>query len=69
MLLNLLRVEQLRVEDMMKRSFAEFHNQKDEAAWKERLQKLTKHVETLPEVGQYLNSKKEYRCIIVHVHT
>ena len=56
MLLNLLRVEQLRVEDMMKRSFAEFHNQKDEAAWKERLQKLTKHVETLPEVGQYLNS-------------
>ena len=29
MILNLLRVEQLRVEDMMKRSFSEFHNQKD----------------------------------------
>ena len=50
MLLNLLRVEQLRVEDMMKRSFAEFHNQKDEAVWKQRLQALTKHVETLPQV-------------------
>ena len=28
MILNLLRVEQLRIEDMMKRSFSEFHNQK-----------------------------------------
>ena len=28
MILNLLRVEQLRVEDMMKRSFSEFHNQR-----------------------------------------
>lgn len=28
MILNLLRVEDLKVEDMMKRSFAEFHAQK-----------------------------------------
>lgn len=29
MILNLLRVEQLRVEEVMKRSFSEFHQRKD----------------------------------------
>jgi antiviral helicase SKI2 len=40
MILNLLRVEQLRVEDMMKRSFSEFHSQKDIAKRKEDLQNV-----------------------------
>lgn len=40
MILNLLRVEQLRVEDMMKRSFSEFHSQKDIAKRKEDLDKV-----------------------------
>ena len=34
MILNLLRVEELRVEDMMKRSFAELDTQKKQAAYK-----------------------------------
>ena len=38
MILNLLRVQQLRVEDMMKRSFCEFHNQKDVAKRQQMLQ-------------------------------
>jgi len=40
MILNLLRVEQLRVEDMMKRSFSEFHSQKDIARRKEDLDQV-----------------------------
>lgn len=48
MILNLLRVEELRVEDMMKRSFSEFHMQKDAGASKEELaqsQQLLKKIE------------------------
>ena len=40
MILNLLRVEELRVEDMMKRSFSEFGGQKD----------LPEHEQMLKEV-------------------
>ncbi|XP_077142180.1 superkiller complex protein 2 [Ranitomeya variabilis] len=48
MILNLLRVEALRVEDMMKRSFAEAHTQKDSKAHEQRIKVLTK---TLGDMG------------------
>ncbi|KAL4219308.1 hypothetical protein ACF0H5_021887 [Mactra antiquata] len=50
MILNLLRVEQLRVEDMMKRSFSEFHSQKDVARKKEDLEELHKKVLSLEDI-------------------
>ncbi|XP_044161836.1 helicase SKI2W [Bufo gargarizans] len=49
MILNLLRVEALRVEDMMKRSFAEARTQKDSKAHEERIKVLTK---TLGDMGE-----------------
>ncbi|XP_063794195.1 superkiller complex protein 2 [Pseudophryne corroboree] len=48
MILNLLRVEALRVEDMMKRSFAEARTQKDSKSHEQRIKVLTK---TLGEMG------------------
>ncbi|XP_075042652.1 superkiller complex protein 2 [Mixophyes fleayi] len=48
MILNLLRVEALRVEDMMKRSFAEARTQKDSKAHEQRIKVLTK---TLGDMG------------------
>jgi len=51
MILNLLRVEELRVEDMMKRSFAELDTQKKQASYKERLQELRKELGGLPDTG------------------
>lgn len=51
MILNLLRVEQLRVEDMMKRSFAELDTQKKQASHKERAEELKKELETLPDIS------------------
>jgi len=51
MILNLLRVEELRVEDMMKRSFAELDTQKKQASYKERLQELKKELASLPDIG------------------
>ena len=50
MMLNLLRVDQLRVEDMMKRSFSEFHKQKDSAQREETLKRLMQQFRTLPQV-------------------
>merc|ERR1719186_796515 len=44
MILNLLRVEQLRVEDTMKRSFAELDTQKKQASHKERAEELKKEL-------------------------
>lgn len=60
MILNLLRVEQLRVEDMMKRSFSEFHNQKDKAKHKESLEELAKEIANLPEVVDYSGDLEQY---------
>jgi len=40
MILNLLRVEELRVEDMMKRSFSEFSEQRDTPVHAELLKKV-----------------------------
>jgi len=51
MILNLLRVEQLRVEDMMKRSFAELSTQKKVTAHKERAVELRAQLETLPDIS------------------
>jgi antiviral helicase SKI2 len=48
MILNLLRVEQLRVEDMMKRSFMEINSQKKQSHYKERVEQLKKEVEGMP---------------------
>lgn len=44
MILNLLRVEELRVEDMMKRSFAEFHMQKDSQERKREMEEVEKKI-------------------------
>jgi len=51
MILNLLRVEELRVEDMMKRSFAELDTQKKQAAYKERGDILRKELESLSDIS------------------
>lgn len=47
MILNLLRAKQLTVEDMMKRSFAEYYQQKDAPENEKKLEELQKKVETL----------------------
>jgi len=60
MILNLLRVEQLHVEDMMKRSFSEFHSQKDQSKHKETLEKLIKKMGNMPEVIDYSGDLEQY---------
>ncbi|KAM8952765.1 superkiller complex protein 2 [Pelodytes ibericus] len=50
MILNLLRVEALRVEDMMKRSFAESRTQKDSKAHEQRIKLLTKSLADMGEI-------------------
>ncbi|KAJ8300200.1 hypothetical protein KUTeg_021719 [Tegillarca granosa] len=54
MILNLLRVEQLRVEDMIKRSFSEFHSQKD----------VKKHKEALDKIHAKLQCIKNIECFL-----
>ena len=48
MILNLLRVEQLRVEDMMKRSFSESVSYKKQAVYKQRVSELKTEIQNLP---------------------
>ncbi|GCB72592.1 hypothetical protein scyTo_0002073 [Scyliorhinus torazame] len=71
MILNLLRVEALRVEDMMKRSFSEFHTRKDVKIYEQQIQELTKKLSSMEEVeciGQlsdlehYYNTVRELLC-------
>uniref|UniRef100_A0A8C5MUA5 SKI2 subunit of superkiller complex n=1 Tax=Leptobrachium leishanense TaxID=445787 RepID=A0A8C5MUA5_9ANUR len=50
MILNLLRVEALRVEDMMKRSFAESRMQKDSKAHEQRIKLLTKSLRDMGDI-------------------
>ncbi|XP_041081672.1 helicase SKI2W [Polyodon spathula] len=50
MILNLLRVEALRVEDMMKRSFSEFHTRKHTKVHEQGISSLTQSLSSLPEV-------------------
>ncbi|PFX34751.1 Helicase SKI2W [Stylophora pistillata] len=50
MILNLLRVEELRVEDMMKRSFAEFHIQKDAQERRRQMEELEKKLQNINDI-------------------
>ncbi|XP_033732664.1 helicase SKI2W-like [Pecten maximus] len=56
MILNLLRVEQLRVEDMIKRSFSEFHSQKDTVKHKNALEELHSKVADITNIECFLCS-------------
>jgi len=62
MILNLLRVKQLTVEDMMKRSFAEYYQQKDAPENEKKLEELQKKVATLqdPECPMCAVDLKQY---------
>ena len=60
MILNVLRVEQLRVEDMMKRSFSEFHNQQKAGDQEQVLKNLLKEAAMLPEVQDYSGDLQAY---------
>ncbi|EDL26757.1 mCG15924, isoform CRA_f [Mus musculus] len=62
MILNLLRVDALRVEDMMKRSFSEFPSRKDSKAHEQALADLTKRLGALeePDVTGQLADLPEY---------
>ena len=46
----LARVEELRVEDMMKRSFAELGTQKQQAGYKERATELQKELQNMADI-------------------
>ncbi|XP_077986520.1 superkiller complex protein 2-like [Glandiceps talaboti] len=50
MILNLLRVEALRVEDMMKRSFSEFHAQKEVKGRERSLEELSEKLKTMKDI-------------------
>ncbi|XP_013417315.1 helicase SKI2W isoform X2 [Lingula anatina] len=50
MILNLLRVEQLRIEDMMKRSFSEFHSQKSTTERKKTMADLQEKMSTMQDL-------------------
>ena len=68
MILNLLRVEHLRVEDMMKHSFGEDHQQSKLGKVKEKLQALYDQVQQLPplacdvctDIESYYNNAAAY---------
>lgn len=49
MILNLLRAKQLTVEDMMKRSFAEYYQQKEAPENERKLEELQRKVKTLED--------------------
>nr|XP_039270547.1 helicase SKI2W-like [Styela clava] len=54
MILNLLRVEELRVQDMMKRSFAEFHSRKDSKEQEKRLKELISIIKSKQEIADVI---------------
>ncbi|XP_078502024.1 superkiller complex protein 2 [Lissotriton helveticus] len=66
MILNLLRVEALRVEDMMKRSFSEFHTRKDSKLHEHRISALTKVLSSMEEVecvGQLCDLERYFTAV------
>ncbi|XP_016847296.2 superkiller complex protein 2 isoform X1 [Anolis carolinensis] len=66
MILNLLRVEALRVEDMMKRSFSEFHTRKDSKAHEYRIAQLSSilaNMEIPDTTGQLSDLEEYYRAV------
>ena len=56
MILNLLCVEELRVEDMMRRSFSESETRKDTKAYEEKLR----------QVQEEMSHVKELSCFLCH---
>ncbi|XP_029633587.1 helicase SKI2W [Octopus sinensis] len=54
MILNLLRVEQLRVEDMMKRSFSEFHSQLDVKKYEDERKDLLEQLKDVKNVQCFM---------------
>jgi len=66
MILNLLRVEDLKVEDMMKRSFAEAHSQRDVKARKLELASVTRALEDLEDIVciRGAPSIEEYQLVV-----
>ncbi|KAG2469048.1 SKIV2 Helicase, partial [Polypterus senegalus] len=72
MILNLLRVEALRVEDMMKRSFSEFHTRKDSKVYEQKIAEMTKTLSSMPEVdnvGQLCDLESYYVTVQEIIHT
>ena len=69
MILNLLRVEQLRVEDMIKRSFAELDTQKKQAGYADRAKVLRSELESMKDISssQYNEAKTLYTMISEYV--
>ena len=76
MILNLLRVEHLRVEDMMKRSFGEDHQQSKVGQLKKKVQDLYDQVQHLPplhcdvcqDIDSYYDNASSYLKLKVINH-
>ncbi|XP_071485976.1 superkiller complex protein 2-like [Diadema antillarum] len=69
MILNLLRVEELRVEDMMRRSFSEFATRKDTAKYRQQCRDLSQQAKQARDVDCYMctDLEKYYRtCKLLH---
>ena len=60
MILNLMRVEQIRVEDMMKHSFSEYNTQKDVKLHQVELKEVMEKLATVPEVLDYSGDLEAY---------
>ncbi|XP_041481057.1 helicase SKI2W-like [Lytechinus variegatus] len=69
MILNLLRVEELRVEDMMKRSFSEFSTRKDADKHRKHIKDLQQKVKQIRDIDCYMCSDLEsYYCTCKELH-
>uniref|UniRef100_A0A670ZRN5 SKI2 subunit of superkiller complex n=1 Tax=Pseudonaja textilis TaxID=8673 RepID=A0A670ZRN5_PSETE len=66
MILNLLRVEALRVEDMMRRSFSEFHTRKDSKVYEHRIAQLSSILANMemPDTSRQLGDLQEYYSVV-----
>uniref|UniRef100_J3RZP7 Helicase SKI2W-like n=1 Tax=Crotalus adamanteus TaxID=8729 RepID=J3RZP7_CROAD len=66
MILNLLRVEALRVEDMMRRSFSEFHTRKDSKVYEHRIAQLSSMLASMeiPDTSRQLGDLQEYYSVV-----
>ena len=60
MILNLMRVEQIRVEDMMKRSFSEYNVQKDVERHQTQLTEVMQKLAVLPQAFDYSQDLNAY---------
>uniref|UniRef100_A0A8C5WTI5 SKI2 subunit of superkiller complex n=1 Tax=Laticauda laticaudata TaxID=8630 RepID=A0A8C5WTI5_LATLA len=66
MILNLLRVEALRMEDMMRRSFSEFHTRKDSKVYEHRITQLSSMLANMemPDTSRQLGDLQEYYSVV-----